>query len=63
MKGKIDDRYDITMNIEISKVSYSWTGETSGYVSGNYYYDRFWKNIYFTKGTINKNSMIIEADN
>lgn len=61
MKGKIDDRYDITMNIKIS-ISYSWTGEISGYVSGNYHYDRFGKNIYFTKGTINKNSMIIEAE-
>ena len=62
LKGKIDDRYDITMNIEISKVSYSWTGEVTGYIIGNYYYDRFGKNIYFTKGTINKNSMIIEAE-
>lgn len=61
LKGKIDDRYDITMNIKIS-ISYSWTGEISGYVSGNYHYDRFGKNIYFTKGTINKNSMIIEAE-
>ena len=63
LKGKIDDKYDITMNIEISKVSYSWTGEVTGYIIGNYYYDIFEKNIYFTKGTINKNSMIIEADN
>ena len=61
LKGKIDDKHDITMNIKIS-ISYSWTGEMSGYVSGNYHYDRFGKNIYFTKGTINKNSMIIEAE-
>ena len=31
-------------------------------LTGNYNYDRFGKNIYFTKGTINKNSMIIEAE-
>ena len=61
LKGKIDDRYDITMNIKISKVSYSWTGETSGYVSGNYYYDRYGKYIYFI-GYIDNNSITIEAD-
>ena len=61
LKGKIDDRYDITMNIEISKVSYSWTGETSGYVSGNYYYDGYGKYIYFS-GYIDNNSITIEAD-
>lgn len=60
LKGKIDDRYDITMNIEISKVSYSWTGETSGYVSGNYYYDGYGKYIYFS-GYIDNNSITIEA--
>ena len=61
LKGKIDDRYDITMNIKISRVSYSWTGETSGYVSGNYYYDGYGKYIYFS-GYIDNNSITIEAD-
>ena len=60
LKGKIDDRYDITMNIKISRVSYSWTGETSGYVSGNYYYDGYGKYIYFS-GYIDNNSITIEA--
>ena len=60
LKGKIDGKYDITMNIEISKVSYSWTGEISGYVNGNYYYDRYGKYIYFS-GYIDNNSITIEA--
>ena len=60
LKGKIDDRYDITMNMKISRVSYSWTGETSGYVSGNYYYDGYGKYIYFS-GYIDNNSITIEA--
>ena len=60
LKGKIDDRYDITMNIEISKVSYSWTGEITGYVNGNYYYDGYGKYIYFS-GYIDNNSITIEA--
>ena len=63
LKGKIDGKYDITMNIQIVDV-YSLTGGitygmTVG-LRGNYHYDRYGKNIYFT-GTINKNSMIIEA--
>ena len=62
LKGKIDDRYDITMNIQIFDV-YSLAGGMTVELTGNYHYDRFGKNIYFTKGTINKNSMIIEADN
>ena len=61
LKGKIDGRYDITMNIKISDVSHSWTGETSGYVSGNYYYDGYGKYIYFS-GYIDNNSITIEAD-
>ena len=62
LKGKIDDRYDITMNIQIFDV-YSLAGGMTVKLTGNYHYDKFGKNIYFTKGTINKNSMIIEADN
>ena len=31
-------------------------------LTGNYHYDKFGKNVYFTKGTINKNSIIIEAE-
>ena len=61
LKGKIDDRYDITMNIEISKVSYSWTGEVTGYIIGNYYYDIFEKNIYLS-GYIDNNSIIIGTE-
>ena len=61
LKGKIDDRYDITMNIQIFDV-YSLAGGMTVELTGNYHYDRFGKNIYFTKGTINKNSMIIEAE-
>ena len=61
LKGKIDGKYDITMNIEISKVSYSWTGEISGYVNGNYYYDIFEKNIYLS-GYIDNNSIIIGTE-
>ena len=61
LKGKIDGKYDITMNIKISGVSYSWTGEISGQVSGNYHYDIFEKNISFY-GEIYKNSMIIETE-
>ena len=40
LKGKIDDRYNITMDMKISSVSYSCTGEITGYVNGNYYYDK-----------------------
>ena len=61
LKGKIDGKYDITMNIKISGVSYSWIGEISGDLSGNYHYDIFEKNIYFY-GEIYKNSMIIETE-
>ena len=61
LKGKIDGRYDITMNIKISDVSHSWTGETSGEVSGNYYYDNFGKYIYFS-GYIGSGSITINAD-
>ena len=61
LKGKIDDRYDITMNIQIFDV-YSLASGMTTEIMGNYHYDRFGKNIYFTKGTINKNSMIIEAE-
>ena len=61
LKGKIDDKYDITMNIQIFDV-YSLAGGMTTEIMGNYNYDRFGKNIYFTKGTINKNSMIIEAE-
>lgn len=61
LKGKIDDKYDITMNIKISGVSYSWIGEISGDLSGNYHYDIFEKNISFY-GYINENSMVIEAE-
>ena len=61
LKGKIDGKYDITMNIKISGVSYSWTGEISGEVSGNYHYDIFEKNISFY-GYIDENSMVIEAE-
>ena len=61
MKGKIDGKYDITMNIEISKVSYSWTGEVTGYIIGNYYYDIFEKNIYLS-GYIDNNSIIIGTE-
>ena len=48
------------MNIQIFDV-YSLAGGMTVKLTGNYHYDRFGKNIYFTKGTINKNSMIIEA--
>lgn len=48
------------MNIEISKVSYSWTGEVTGYIIGNYYYDGYGKYIYFS-GYIDNNSITIEA--
>ena len=61
LKGKIDDKHDITMNIQIFDV-YSLAGGMTVELTGNYYYDKFGKNIYFTKGTINKNSMIIEAE-
>ena len=61
LKGKIDDRYDITINMKISSVSYSWTGEVTGYIIGNYYYDRYGKYIYFI-GYIDNNSITIEAD-
>ena len=61
LKGKIDDRYDITMNMKISSVSYSWTGEITGYVNGNYYYDKFGKYISFS-GYIEENSLTIDAD-
>ena len=61
LKGKIDGKYDITMNIQIFDV-YSLAGGMTTEIMGNYHYDRFGKNIYFTKGTINKNSMIIEAE-
>lgn len=61
LKGKIDGKYDITMNIEISKVSYSWTGEITGYIIGNYYYDIFEKNIYLS-GYIDNNSIIIGTE-
>ena len=61
LKGKIDGRYDITMNIKISDVSHSWTGKTSGEVSGNYYYDNFGKYIYFS-GYIGSGSITINAD-
>lgn len=61
LKGKIDGKYDITMNIEISKVSYSWTGEVTGYIIGNYYYDIFEKNIYLS-GYIDNNSIIIGTE-
>ena len=49
------------MNIEISKVSYSWTGEVTGYIIGNYYYDIFEKNIYLS-GYIDNNSIIIGTE-
>ena len=62
LKGKIDDKHDITMNIHISDVNSLSKGTTTE-LTGNYHYDRFGENIYFTKGTINKNSIIIEADN
>ena len=62
LKGKIYDKHDITMNIQISDVN-SLAGGMTTEIMGNYHYDRYGKNIYFTKGTINKNSMIIEADN
>ncbi|WP_432633861.1 hypothetical protein [Brachyspira sp.] len=61
LKGKIDDKYDITMNIKISGVSYSWTGEISGYLSGNYHYDIFERGINFS-GYIDENSMVIETE-
>lgn len=61
LKGKIDGKYDITMNIEISKVSYSWTGEVTGYIIENYYYDIFEKNIYLS-GYIDNNSIIIGTE-
>ena len=61
LKGKIDDKYGITINIQIFDV-YSLAGGMTVELTGNYHYDRFGKNIYFTKGTINKNSMIIEAE-
>ena len=61
LKGKIDGKYDITMNIQICDV-YSLAGGMTVGLRGNYHYDRFGKNIYFTKGSINKNSMIIEAE-
>ena len=65
LKGKIDGKYDITMNIQIFDVYSLAGGITDGItveLTGNYHYDRYGKNIYFTKGTINKNSMIIEAE-
>ena len=48
------------MNIKISDVSHSWTGKTSGEVSGNYYYDNFGKYIYFS-GYIGSGSITINA--
>ena len=61
LKGKIDDKYNITMNIQIFDVN-SLTKGTTTELTGNYHYDKFGRN-YFTKGTINKNYIIIEADN
>ena len=61
LKGKIDGKYDITINIQIFDV-YSLAVGMTVELTGNYHYDKFGKNIYFTKGTINKNSMIIEAE-
>ena len=61
LKGKIDGKHDITINIQISDVN-SLTNGATAELTGNYHYDIFGKNIYFTKGTINKNSMIIEAE-
>ena len=60
LKGKIDDRYYITMNIKISGVSYSWTGGISGDLSGNYHYDKYGKNISLT-GKINNNMININT--
>ena len=50
----------IDTNIKISDVSHSWTGKTSGEVSGNYYYDNFGKYIYFS-GYIGSGSITINA--
>ena len=61
LKGKIDGKHDITINIQISDVN-SLTNGATAELTGNYHYDKFGKNIYFTKGTINKNSMTIEAE-
>ena len=61
LKGKIDDKYDITINIQIFDV-YSLTAGMTVELTGNYHYDKFGKNVYFIKGTINKNSIIIEAE-
>ena len=60
LKGKIDGKYDITMNIKISDVRYSWTGEISGDLSGNYHYDKYGKNISLT-GKINNNTININT--
>lgn len=60
MKGKIDGKYDITMNIQIFDV-YSLAGGMTTEIMGNYHYDRFGKNIYLS-GYIDNNSIIIGTE-
>ena len=60
LKGKIDGKYDITMNIQIFDV-YSLAGGMTTEIMGNYYYDIFEKNIYLS-GYIDNNSIIIGTE-
>lgn len=58
LKGKIDDKHDITMNIQISDVNSLAVG-MAVWLTGNYY-DKFGKYISFY-GQIQKNAMFIIA--
>ena len=60
LKGKIDGKHDITINIQISDVNSLINGATAE-LTGNYHYDIFEKNISFY-GYIDENSMVIEAE-
>ena len=59
LKGKIDDKYNITMNIQIFDVNSLSKGTTTE-ITGNYHYDKFGKYISFY-GFIQKNAMVIIA--
>ena len=59
LKGKIDGKHDITMNIQIFDVNSLAVGMTV-WLAGNYYYDKFGKYISFY-GHIQKNAMVIIA--
>ena len=59
LKGKVDGKHDITMNIQISDVNSLAVG-MAVLLTGNYYYDKFGKYISFY-GQIQKNAMFIIA--